>query len=236
MQATNPFKGRHYRAEIILLCVRGYLRYSLSYRDLEEMLTERGLTVDHSTLARWVLAYAPELEKRVKPQLKPTTDSWRVDETYIKVKGEWLYQYRAVDSDGQTVEFWFSATRDAAAAQAFFEKALGAPHTVPPRVINVDKNAAYPKAVDTLKALGHLAPDCELRQVKYLNNLIEQDHRFIKRRTRPGLGFFAFDTAQRTLSGYETMNMIRKGQVKGVDKGAILAQVHLVNRLFGVAA
>jgi transposase, IS6 family len=141
-----------------------------------------------------------------------------------------------VDSNGQTIEFFFSAKRDAAAAQAFFEKALGAPHTVTPRVINVDKNAAYPKALDTLKAQAQLPPDCELRQVKYLNNLIEQDHRFIKRRTRPGLGFFSFDTARRTLAGYETMNMIRKGQVKGVNKGDILAQVHLINALFGIAA
>jgi transposase, IS6 family len=152
MQPPNPFKWRHFQVEIILLCLRWYLRYSLSYRDLEEMMAERGLTVDHSTIARWVLAYAEELEKRVKAQLKPTNDSWRVDETYIKVKGQWLYQYRAVDSDGQTVEFWFSAHRDAEAAQAFFEKALGASHTVTPRVINVDQNAAYPKAVETLKA------------------------------------------------------------------------------------
>ncbi len=179
------------------------------------MMAERGLKVDHSPIARWVLAYAPELEKRVKPQLKPTNDSWKVDETYIKVKGEWLYQYRAVDSDGQTIEFFFSAKRDAVAAQGFFEKALGAAHTVTARVINVDKNAAYPKAVETLKTNQQLPPDCELRQVKYLNNLIEQDHRFIKRRTRPGLGFFSFDTARRTLVGYETMNMIRKGQRKG---------------------
>jgi transposase, IS6 family len=145
MPAPNPFKWRHYQAEIILVCLRWYLRYSLSYRDLEELMTERGLKLDHSTIARWVLAYAPELEKRVKPQLKPTNDSWRVDETYIKVKGQWLYQYRAVDSEGQTVEFWFSAKRDAAAAQTFFEKALGAPQTVAPRVINVDKNAAILK-------------------------------------------------------------------------------------------
>ena len=236
MQAASPYKWRHYQAEISLLCVRWYLRYALSYRDLEELMAERGLTVDHSTLARWVLAYAPELEKRVKPQLKPTTDSWRVDETYVKVKGHWLYQYRAVDSAGHTLDFRLSATRDAQAAQAFFEKTLDAPHTVEPRVINVDKNAAYPKAVETLKALGHLAADCELRQVKYLNNLVEQDHRFIKRRTRPGLGFFTFDTAQRTLAGYETMNMVRKGPVKGVDKGDILAQVRLIDSLFGLAA
>src|SRR5712691_3126559 len=236
MADPKPFKWRHYQGAIILLCVRWYLRYSLSYRDLEEMMAERGLKLDHSTIARWVLAYAPELEKRVKPQLKPTTDSWRVDETYIKVRGVWMYQYRAMDSNGHTLDFWFSATRDAAAAQAFFEKTLDAPHTVAPRVINVDKNAAYPKAVQTLKAQERLAAECELRQVKYLNNLIEQDHRFIKRRTRPGLGFFAFDTAQRTLSGYETMHMIRKGQVKGVERGDILAQVHLIDSLFGVAA
>ncbi len=200
------------------------------------MMAERGLKVDHSTIARWVLAYAPELEKRVKPQLKPTNDSWKVGETSIKVKGEWLYQYRAVDSDGQTIAFFFSANRDAAAAQAFFEKALGDPHTVPLRVINVDKNAAYPKAVDTLKTNQQLPPKCALRQVKYLNNLIEQDHRFIKHRTRPGLGFFSFDTAQRTLAGCETMNMIQKGQMQGSEKGDILAQVHLINHLFGIAA
>jgi len=236
MNTSNPFKSRHYQGEIILLCVRWYLRYSLSYRDLAEMMAERGLTVVTSTICRWVLTYAPELEKRVKPQLKPTTDSWRVDETYIKVKGEWLYEYRAVDSAGQTLDFYFSARRDAQAATIFFEKVLGAPHTVAPRVINVDKSAAYPKAVETLKAQARLVADCELRQAKYLNNLIEQDHRFIKRRIRPGLGFFGFDTAQRTLSGYETMHMIRKGQVRRVEKGDILAQVHLIDNLFGLAA
>ncbi len=151
-------------------------------------MVERGLRVDHTPICRWVLAYAPELEKRVKPQLKPTNDSWRVDETYIKVKGEWLYQYRAVDSDGNTLDFYLSAKRDAEAAQAFFEKTLGAAHTVQPRVINVDKNAAYPKAVETLKALEHLAPDCELRQVKYLNTRVEQDHRFTRTPDQAGPG------------------------------------------------
>lgn len=236
MAIDKVFKWRHYQAEVIVVCVRWYLRYSLSYRDLEEMMAERGLSVDHSTIARWMLAYVPALEKRVKAQLKPTSDSWKVDETYIKVKGVWVYQYRAVDSEGNTLDFWLSAKRDAEAAQAFFEKALGAPHTDPPRVINVDKNAAYPKAIETLKTQGALSPDCALRQVKYLNNLIEQDHRFIKRRTRLGLGFFTFDSARRTLSGYETMNMIRKGQVKGVNKGNILMQVQLINSLFGIAA
>jgi IS6 family transposase len=236
MEEANLFKWRHFEGEIILLCVRWYLRYRLSYRDLEEMMAERGLKVDHTTIYRWVQDYAPELEKRTKPQLKLTNDSWRVDETYIKVKGEWVYLYRAVDSDGNTLEFRLSAKRDADAARAFFEKVLAAPHTVVPRVINVDKNAAYPRAVETLKAHDELPPECELRQVKYLNNRIEQDHRFIKRRTRPGLGFFSFGTAQRTLSGYETMNMIRKGQVNGVDRGNVLAQVHFIDHLFGLAA
>ena len=200
------------------------------------MMAERGLKVDHSTIARWVLAYAPELEKRVKPQLKPTSDWWRVDERNIKVKGVWVYQYRAVDSQGNTLDFRLSATRDAEAGPAFFEKTLAAWHTVQPRVINVDKNAAYPKAVETLKALAHLASHCELRQVKYLNNLVEQDQRFVKRRTRPGLRFFTFDTPHRTFSGYQTMHLIRKGQAKGADKGHILAQVRLIDSLFGLAA
>jgi len=101
-QSQNPFKWRHFQADIILLCVRWYLRYSLSYRDLEEMMRERGLPVDHTTIYRWVQHYAPELEKRSRPYLKATTDSWRVDETYIKVKKEWVYLYRAVDSASAT--------------------------------------------------------------------------------------------------------------------------------------
>src|SRR5262249_16781798 len=171
-QSPTPSNGVIIKLKSSGSCIRWYLRYSLSYRDLEEMMAERELKLDHSTIARSLLAHAPELEKRVKPQLKPTTDSWRVGETYIKVKGVWRYQCREVDSGGQTLDFYFSATRDAAAAQAFFEKTLNAPHTVEPCVINVDKNAAYPKAVDTLKALERLAAECELRQTKYLNNLI----------------------------------------------------------------
>ena len=257
MNQPNPFKWRHYEAEIILLCVRWYL----SYRDLEEMMRERGLSVDHTTIYRWVQHYAPELEKRCKPHLKATNDSWRVDETYIKIRKTWMYLYRAVDSDGNTLEFLLSPTRDAEAAKRFFVKALhasagsasqepstekqlaqppaeAAPSTTPlaPRVINVDKNAAYPKAIADLKANGTLPDSCELRQVKYLNNLVEPDHRFIKRRVKPGLGFFSFETAWHTLQGYEVMNMVRKGQIRGVEKGDILGQVAFISSLFGVAA
>jgi IS6 family transposase len=118
MDNCSPFKWRHFEAEIILLCVRWYLRYSLSYRDLEEMMRERGLHVDHTTIYRWVQRYAPELEKRCRPHLKATNDSWRVDETYIKVKKAWMYLYRSVDSAGNTLEFLLSPARDAEAARS----------------------------------------------------------------------------------------------------------------------
>ena len=148
-------------------------------------MQERGVEVDHSTINRWVLKYAPELDKRIRPHLRSTNDSWRVDETYIKVKGRWKYLYRAVDSLGNTLDFLLSAKRDTSAAERFLRKTLSAAHTQFPRVINVDKNAAYPAAVDQLKADTQLPKTTELRQVKYLNNLIEQDHRFIKRLTKP---------------------------------------------------
>jgi IS6 family transposase len=259
MSNPSPFKWRHFESEIILLCVRWYLRYALSYRDLEEMMAERGLVVDHTTIYRWVQRYAPEIEKRSRPHLKACNDSWKVDETYIKVKKVWLYLYRAVDSDGNTLEFLLSPTRDAEAAKRFFLKALpSTADSVPqthrveeqvaqptttatsaasaPRVINVDKNAAYPKAIAELKAAGQLPESVELRQVKYLNNLIEQDHRFIKRLVKPGMGFFSFETAWRTLQGYEAMHMLRKGQMQGVNKGDVLGQVAFFATLFGVAA
>ena len=159
-----PFKWRHFQAEIILLCVRWYLRYSLSYRDLEEIMLERGLQVDHTTIYRWVQRYAPELDRRCRPHFKATTDSWCVDETYIKVKKVWMYLSRAVDSRGNTLEFLLSPRRDAEAAKRFFLKTLTATHTSEPRVINVDKNAAYPKAFAELKAAGRIPEVCELRQ------------------------------------------------------------------------
>ena len=142
-------------------------------------MTERGLSVDHSTVYRWVQTYAPELEKRTRPHLRSSNDSWRVDETYIKVKAGWKYLYRAVDSAGNTIDFMLRAKRDSRAAKRFFRKALRATHNQSPRVIDVDKNAAYPPAIDELKAKSTLAQSSELRQNKYLNNQVEQDHRNI---------------------------------------------------------
>ena len=181
---------------------------------------------------RWIQAYATQLDKRCRSYLKPSNDSWRVDETYIPVKGEWKYLYRAVDSEGNTLDFLLTAKRDATAAERFLRKALAAAHTQTPRVINVDKNAAYPKAEETLKAEDLLAETTELRQNKYLNNIVEQDHRFIKRLTLAGMGFQSFNTARRTLRGYEAMNMIRKGQVQGVEKGNIMSQVEYARSTF----
>ncbi|WP_250126738.1 IS6 family transposase [Chroococcidiopsis sp. CCMEE 29] len=235
--STPPlFKWRHFQADIILLNVRWYCRYALSYRDLEEMMQERGIEVDHSTINRWVLKYAPELDLRIRSHLQPTNDSWRVDETYVKVKGVWKYLYRAVDSAGNTLDFLLSAKRDAKAAERFFRKVLKARHTQSPRVITVDKNAAYPKAIETLKGDETLEEATQLRQKKYLNNIIEQYHRPIKRLVNVGMGFKSFNTARRTLRGYEAMNMIRKGQIQGIEKGDILGQVEFVSQIFQVAA
>ena len=209
MNGSALFKWRHFEAHIILCAVRWYLRYALSYRDVEELLRERGVSIEHTTVFRWVQRYAPELDKRCRPSLRATNDSYRVDETYIKIKKQWYYLYRAVDSAGATLDFMLRATRDADAAEQFFRRVLSASHTTTPRVITVDQNAAYPPAFEALQQEGLLPKTCLLRQCKYLNNVIEQDHRFVKRRVNPGLGFGAFHTAQRTIQGYEAMHMLR---------------------------
>lgn len=199
-------------------------------------MAERGVEVDHATINRWVLKYAPELDKRLRPHLKPTNNSWRVDETYIQVKGEWKYLYRAVDSEGNTLDFMLSAKRDGKAAIRFFRKVLKAQHTQPPRVITVDKNAAYPVAIDALKKNETLISETELRQSKYLNNIIEQDHRNIKRIVKPTMGLKSFNSARQTLSGIEAMSMICKGQVNGINQGDSVSQAKFIEKLFGVVA
>jgi transposase, IS6 family len=171
MSDRSLFKWRHFQADIILCAVRWYLRYALSYRDVEELLQERGVRVDHTTVFRWAQRYAPELEKRCRPLLKATNDSYRVDETYIKIKKRWSYLYRAVDSTGATLDFMLSATRDADAAERLFRQVLQASHTLTPRVITVDKHAAYPPAFDALQHDGTLPETCLLRPYKYLNNM-----------------------------------------------------------------
>jgi len=213
-RTSSPFKWRHFEPTIILLCVRWYCRYQLSYRDLAEMMSERGLSVHHSTLYRWVQRYAPEINKRIRPHLKMSGTSYRIDETYIRVGKAWKYLYRAVDKDGQTIEFMLSAKRDIAAAKRFFKKMMRADHRRLPFSISVDKNGAYPDAFTSSQDEKVLPKDCTLRRVKYLNNVIEQDHRFIKKKVRAAQCFKRFQTAERTLEGIEAVNMMRKGQSK----------------------
>ena len=170
----NPFKGRQFTAEIILWAVRWYLQLPIRYRDLERMFADRGIQVDHTTLFRCIQAYAPELDKRIRPHLHMTNGSWRVDETYIRVKGQWVYLYRAVDATGQTIDFLLSPKRDAAAARRLFRKALGQFHTVNPRTITVDKNAAYPVATKAMKRAGELWRFAKLRQVQFLTDVFDK--------------------------------------------------------------
>jgi len=212
------FKWRHFEPAIITCAVGWYLRFSLSYRDVEEPLTGRGIPAGHTTIWRWVQCYAPELNKRCRRELKPTSGSWRVDETYVRVKGKWVYLYRAVDSTGATIDFLLSARRDAAAAKRFFQRALRAPGHPRPRVINVDGNRSYPKVVAELKTAGKLGRRCRCRTCPYLNNIVEQDHRAIKRRVNASQGFRSCHGARRTIQGYEAVHMIRKGQVRGCRK------------------
>lgn len=200
------------------------------------MMLERWRTVDHSTICRWVPAYAPELERRSKPRLKPANDSYRVDETYVKIEGQWKYLYRAVDSEGSTIEFMLSARRDAMPAKRFFKKVLRVSHSSNPPVINFDKNSAYPPAVSESKDENILPESRELRQVRYLNNVIEQDHRFIERSVAPRVGFTSLQTANRTLMRYEAMSMIRKGQITKIEKGDTTSRMRFIEKLFGIAA
>jgi putative transposase len=199
----------HYPLEVMLLCVRWYAAYPLSLRNLEEMMAERGVVVDHATVHRWALKILPVLALVFRSRKRPVGSSWRVDETYIKVGGQWMYLYRAVDRLGQTVDFLLTARRDVAAARRFFERAIDR-HGVPEK-ITIDKSGANTAAVHCLMADSGVT--IELRQSKYLNNLIEQDHRAIKRIVRPMLGFKDFHCARRLIAGIETMHMVKKGQL-----------------------
>ena len=202
-------KRMRFPLEIIAVCIRWYAAYPLSYRHIEELMQERGAFVDHSTINRWAIRFLPLLEKTFRKYKRPVGSSWRMDETYIKINGQWKYFYRAVDKEGQTVDFLLSAKRDKAAAMRFFNKAMlfnGLPDK-----IAMDKSGANKAAIDQMiedKGLSVI-----VRQIKYLNNIVEQDHRSIKRMTRPMLGFKSFRAARNILAGIELMHMLRKGQL-----------------------
>ena len=208
------FKGSHFEREVILWGVRWYVAYPISYRQLEEMLEERGVEVDHSTLNRWVVKYASLLDRQFRTRKRSVGSSWRLGETYVKVKGSWRYLYRAVDKTGATVDFLLTAKRDRKAALRFLRKAMD--HHGVPRKITIDKSGANTAAIEGYNA-EHEA-EIEIRQNKYLNNIVEQDHRAIKRVARPMLGFKSFRSAAATLAGVELMHMSRKGQLLATGK------------------
>ena len=233
----NDFKGRHFEGAIILWAVRWYCKYGVSYRELEEMLEERGISVDHTTLYRWTQRYAPEIERRLRWHWRrPRSTSWRVDETYVKVRGSWAYLYRAVDKHGDTIDFHLSPTRNTKAAKRLLAKALRRLRASErPVTINTDKAPTYGAAIAVLKKEGKLSPDTEHRQVQYLNNIVEADHGKLKRLIRPTLGFQSLRTAFATIKGFEVMRALKKGQ------GAlfrylpgIAGEVSLVHRAFGL--
>ena len=206
---AKVLKRLHYPLEVILLCVRWYVAYSLSFRNLEEMMAERDIC-DHSTVHRWVIKVVPLFEKTFRKHKRPVGKSWHVDQTYIKVKGSWKYLYRAVDKAGNSIDFLFRAKRDKAAARRFFEKAIG--QNGSPETVTIDKSGANLAALSAVNVEREMP--IKVRQVKYLNNIVEQDHRAIKRRTRPMLGLKDFNCARVILSGIELMHMIKKGQMK----------------------
>jgi putative transposase len=208
-QAMIEFKGSHFERAVILWAVRWYVAYPISYRQLEEMLEEHGVEVDHSTLNRWVLKYVPLLEQEFQARKQPVGPSWRMDETYVKVKGSWKYLYRAVDKASATVDFLLTAKRDRKAALRFLRKAIKRNDT--PEKITIDKSGANTAAIENHNAKTEAG--IKIRQIKYLNNIVEQDHRAIKRLVRPMAGFKSFRSAAVTLAGIELMHMIRKGQL-----------------------
>src|SRR5713101_3640891 len=208
------FKGSQFEREIILWGVRWYVAYPISYRQLEEMMGERGVAVDHSTLNRWVIKYAPEVEKAFRSRQRPVGRSWRLDETYVKIKGQWAYLYRAVDKDGQTIDFLLTPQRDRDAAAAFLRKAIRNQQL--PEKITIDQSGANTAAIKQYNKTHKTA--IIIRHSKYLNNIIEQDHRAVKRITRPMLGFKSLWAARCTIAGMEVMHAIRKGELLGTGR------------------
>ena len=202
-------KGMRFPIDVILVCIRWYTIYPLSYRQLEEMMQERGVFVDHSSINRWAIRFLPLLEKVFRKYKRPVGGSWRMDATYIKVKGIWKYLYRAVDKQGKTINFLLTVKRDKAAARRFFDKAMQANDV--PEKITMDKSGANKAAIDEIKV--SIEKQIIVRQVKYLNNIVEQDHREVKRVTKPMLNFKSFQAAKCVLAGIELMHMIRKGQL-----------------------
>lgn len=207
-KTAKNFKGRHFEANIILLWVRWYVTYKLSYRDLVEMMEKRGISLAHTTILRWVQRYIPVFEKRWRKTHRPVDNSWYVDETYCRVKGKWTYLYRAVDQRGNTVDFLLSPKRDQAAAVRFLRRAITTWKR--PTKLTLDRYAATHQAIQQLKDTQYLTRRLQIRTAKCLTNRIERDHRRIKQRLRPMQTFQVFRNAQVTIAGIELAHQFRK--------------------------
>jgi transposase, IS6 family len=225
------FKGRHFPDDVIISALWWYLRYSLSYRNVVEMLALRGVAVAHTTLWRWVDRYGPELDRRLRQHLRPTGTQWRADQTYIRAAGQWVYLYRAVDAHGATVDFYLSETRDVHAARLFLRKAMAVAGRRMPEEIVVDGNPTYPIAVRALKRDRILAKSTRCRNSHHDNNMIEQDHRGIQRPANGKQYFTSLAAARHALAGYEALRIISKGQVVGCERGDACAQSLFLSRL-----
>ena len=236
MRSRRPplFRKRQFEPAIIITCVRWYCRFSLSLRDLKELMAERGLTVDHTTIWRWVQRYGPEVHRRLRGQVKLKSSTWHVDETYVRIAGRWRYLFRAVDGQGQTVDFYLSATRDREAAKCFLKKALANTDNRPPQVFARDGLRSYPAAIRDLQREGRLRRRCRHRTRCYANNRIESDHRSMKRRLRAMQGPRSEATAQKLIQSIEATHMIRKGQVLGITRKNLHGQAWLFGALLGV--
>jgi transposase-like protein len=229
------FKRRRFPVEIILLCVRWYCKYGITYRDLAEMLQERGVEVDASPLFRWVQRYAPELEKRVRWYQGYRAGSWRVDETYVRVDGQWKYWFRAIDKHGRLIDFMLMDKRNTRAAYQFLGKALKTMRNWAPHSITTDKLGSYPQAIGRLQREGELSPQTEHRTSKYLNNIIEADHGRLKRVISPTRGFQKMKTAHATIKGFEIMRMIRRRHCI-LCEPKVVGEIRFINKLFDIAA
>lgn len=228
----ESFKWRHYESDIILQCVRWYCKYGISYRDLEEMMKERGVEVNHTTIYRWVQTYGPEIEQRIRQYTRYSHyGSWHVDGTYIKVKGQWKYLYRAVDREGKTIDFMLLHSRSLRAATQFLKRTLRLRHH-PKNSIYTDKAPSYISAITDFKAMKKLKPHMRHRQSKYMNNCIEADHSRIKKVTNPTRGFKTFASARSTLKGIEAMQMIRKKQPYPISWSNKITEAQFVLSLF----
>src|SRR5262249_50972167 len=236
MKSCRPplFRNRQFEPTVIVTCVRWYLRFSLSSRDLEELMAERGLSVDHTTIWRWAQTYGPEVHRRLGGEVRRKSSTWHMDETFVRVAGRWMYLFRAVDSGGQTVDFYLSETRDCEAAKLFLKRALANPDNRPARVFGRDGLRSYPAAIRELQEEGHLPRRCRQRTGRYCNNRIESDHRHVKRRLRAMQGPRTTATAWAVIQGIEAAQMIRKGQVLGIPRQNLYGQAWVFRALLQV--